>query len=337
MRHRSALTKNPAGFRVDRPRLAGTLPLVGLAAAVILWGTSFVATKAALTGFGPLVVAAMRMLISSAVMMPLWSRVPAPDRRPGDWRLLAVIALCYPCLYYVFEGNALTLTTAGQAGTVSALVPLLVAVGARVFMSEHLSGRAVVGLITSLMGVVVLSLASPGQTGAPDPALGNALEVLAMVTYAVSMLTLKRLTSRYNPWFLTGLQFLVGAVLFLPAVLLTPLDAWGRAPLDAWIGIVYMGLLVTILPAGLYNFALSRMAAGRTAMAINLVPVVALVTGWAMLGDNLAPLQLVACVVVFGGVVLGQTQSLVPGPSKSRPLSDPSSAPIGDSSSAQAS
>jgi drug/metabolite transporter (DMT)-like permease len=80
---------------------------------VVLWGTSFVATKAALTGFGPLVVAAMRMLISSAVMIPLWSRVPTPDRRRGDWRLLAVVALFYPCLYYVFEGNALRLTTAG--------------------------------------------------------------------------------------------------------------------------------------------------------------------------------------------------------------------------------
>ena len=111
------------------------MPIAGLAAAVILWGTSFVATKAALTGFGPLVVAALRMLLSSAVMLPLWSRIPAPDRRSGDWRWLAWIALLYPCLYYILEGNALRLTTAGQAGTVSALVPLLVAVGARVFMS----------------------------------------------------------------------------------------------------------------------------------------------------------------------------------------------------------
>ena len=317
--------------------MTSALPLVGLGAAVILWGTSFVATKAALTGFGPLVVAAMRMAISSAVMIPLWSRIPSPSRQPGDWRWLAVIALFYPCFYYVLEGNALRLTTAGQAGTVSALVPLLVAVGARVFMSERLSGRAVVGLVASLLGVVVLSLASPGQSGAPDAVLGNTLEVLAMVSYAISMLALKRLTSRYNPWFLTGLQFLVGALLFLPALVFTPLDAWGRAPFEAWIGIVYMGLLVTILPAGLYNFALSRMAAGRTAMAINLVPVVALATGWAMLGDDLAPLQLVACVVIFAGVVMGQTQGRAPGRSQRVQIDEQARNPIGDSSSAPAS
>jgi drug/metabolite transporter (DMT)-like permease len=59
----------------------------------------------------------------------------------------------------------------------------------------------------------------------------------------------------------------------------------------------------------------SRMPAGRTAMAINLVPVVALVTGWAMLGDSLAPAQMLARVVIFGGVVLGQMPSPAAGPS----------------------
>jgi drug/metabolite transporter (DMT)-like permease len=286
--------------------MSGVLPLVGLGAAVILWGTSFVATKAALTGFGPLVVVGARMLLSSALMVPLWARLPAPKRRSGDWRWLALIALLYPCVYYVLEGNALRLTTASQAGAVSALVPLMVAVGARVFLSEHLSGRAIVGLFASIGGVAALSVAAPQEAGASNPALGNALEVLAMVAYAVSTIELKRLTSRYDPWFLTGLQCLVGALLFLPAVGLAATENWGRAPLDAWLGILYLGLLVTLLPAGLYNFALSRMGAGRTSMAINLVPVVALITGWAILGDSLAPLQMLACVVIFGGVLLGQ-------------------------------
>ena len=293
-------------MRTSGSRISGALPLVGLGVGVILWGTSFVATKAALTGFGPLVVVGARMLLSSALMLPFWARLPAPRRQHGDWRWLALIALLYPCVYYVLEGNALRLTTASQAGAVSALVPLMVAVGARVFLSEHLSGWAVAGLVASIGGVVVLSAAAPHEAGASNPALGNALEVLALAAYAVSTIELKRLTSRYDPWFLAGLQCLVGALLFLPAVGLAATESWGRAPLDAWLGVLYLGLLVTLLPAGLYNFALSRMGAARTSMAINLVPVVALITGWAILGDSLAPLQMLACVVILGGVMLGQ-------------------------------
>ena len=48
------------------------------------------------------------------------------------------------------------------------------------------------------------------------------------------------------------------------------------------------------------------MPTGRAAMAINLVPVVALVTGFLLLGESLAPIQVAACVVIFGGVVFGQ-------------------------------
>lgn len=274
---------------------------------MVLWGTSFVAIKAALTGFGPLVIVGARMILASALMVPVWRRLPAPQRLPGDWRLIGLIALLWPCLYYALEGNALQLTTASQAGTVSALVPLFVVVGARIFLAEQLSGRSIVGLAASLVGVAVLSLGGSADASAPNPALGNALEVAAMAGYAVSTLVLKSLTRRYDPWLLTGLQCLAGAVAFLPAILLTPIGAWRSAPPEAWVGVLYLGLLVTLLPAGLYNLAVSRMSAGRAALAINLVPVVALVSGWAILGDSLTLVQGLACAAVLGGVLLGQS------------------------------
>jgi len=283
-----------------------TVALLGLGGAVVLWGTSFVATKAALTGFGPLVVVGIRMLLASAMMSVLWPRLPGARRLPGDVRRLAVLVVMWPCIYYVLEGNALTLTTASQAGTVSAIVPLLVAVGAWIFLSEHLARQAVVGLVISIAGVVVLSVGGPAEGSAPNPALGNLLEVLAMVSYAVSTLTLKSLVGRYNPWFLTGLQCLAGAIAFLPAILLTPLSTWQSAPPGAWAGVLFLGLMVTLLPSGLYNHAVSRMPAGRAAMAINLTPVVALASGWALQGDSLSVLQAIGCVAILGGVLLGQ-------------------------------
>lgn len=289
-------------------------PLLGLAIAVLLWGTSFVAIKSALGSFGPLPIVGARMLLASALMAPFWRRLPAPRRLPGDWKLIALIALLWPCLYYALEGNALTLTTASQAGTVSALVPLFVVVGARLFLAEHLSSRAIVGLCLSLAGVVALSLGGASQASAPNPALGNALEVAAMAGYAVSTLVLKSLTRRYNPWILTGLQCLAGAIVFLPALALTPFQTWQTATPQAWAGVLYLGFLVTLLPAGLYNFAVSRMAAGRAAIAINLVPVVALVSGWAILGDSLSAVQGIACAAVLGGVLLGQSGNGVAAP-----------------------
>jgi len=169
-------------------RLAPHLPAVGLTVAVILWGTSFVATKVALTGFGPLTVIGLRMVLASTLMLPFWSHVPAPTRRHGDARWLLLLVLLYPCLYFTLEANAVNLTTASQAGAVSAVVPLLVAVGARVFLGERLARWAVVGLAVSIGGVVVLSLGGPAAATAANPALGNALEFGALAGYAVTTL-----------------------------------------------------------------------------------------------------------------------------------------------------
>jgi len=287
-------------------RLAPHLPAIGLTVAVILWGTSFVATKAALTGFGPLTVIGLRMVLASALMLPFWSRVPAPPRRPGDARWLLLLVLLYPCLYFTLETNAVTQTTASQAGAVSAVVPLLVAVGARVFLRERLAGRALIGLALSIGGVVVLSIGGPVAASAPNPALGNAIEFAALAGYAVATLVVKQLSGRYSPWLLSGLGCATGALVFLPALALTPASTWGAASADAWAGVLYLGIAVTLIPAGLFNLAVSRMPATRAALAINLVPVVAIVTGWVLLGDSMTVGQGLACAVILAGVLLGE-------------------------------
>lgn len=277
--------------------------------AVILWGTSFVAMKSALSGFEPLAIVAVRMILASAVMLPFWSRLPPPTRQPGDRRKLAFLAALYPCAYFACESNAINLTTASQAGAVSAVAPLLVAVGARLFLSEALSRWAAIGLAVSIGGVIALSLGGPAGASAPNPALGNLLEIVAMATYAASTIVLKQLTGRYSPWFLTGLQCAAGAILFLPALIPAPVQSWADAPMIAWAGVAYLGLAVTLLPIGLYNFAVSRMAVARAAIAVNLVPVVAILTGWAMLGDSMTPIQLAACAAIVAGVLLGQRRA----------------------------
>jgi drug/metabolite transporter (DMT)-like permease len=278
--------------------------MLALLCAVLLWGSSFVATKSALEGFAPLTVIGVRVLLATALMAPLWPRLPAPARRPGDgWRLLLLVAL-YPCLYFPLEATAISLTTASQAGAVSAIAPLLVAVGARLFLGETLSGRAVAGLAISLGGVVVLSLGGATET-APNPALGNVLEFVALACYAVSTLVIKQLSGRYDTWLLTGLQCLAAAAVFAPAVALTPPATWASASATAWISVVYLGLAVTLVPIGLFNYAVGQMPAARAALAVNLVPVVAILTGWLVLGEALVPAQVAACGVILGGVLLG--------------------------------
>jgi len=280
-----------------------------LIGAVLLWGTSFSAMKAAMAGFQPMAVVWIRMALGTLVFLPFWGRVRKPEYRRGDWKWLVLLGLFEPCLYFLLEAYAIRYTTSSQAGMISGIVPLLVAGGAALFLKERLPVPALVGLLVSVGGVFALSLVGAPAAGAPNPALGNLLELLAMVCATGYMLVLKRMSTRYDPWVLTGLQSAMGALFFLPGALMSHPATWLAAPRSAWVAAIYLGCLVTIGGLGLYNVAISRMHASRAAMAINLIPLVAVVTGWLVLGERLTPLQGLACAAILGGVILGEIGS----------------------------
>jgi len=283
------------------------VPLLCLGGAVLFWGTSFAATKTALDSFTPMATIWLRMIVAAVAFLPFLPRIPRPDYRRGDWKLLGLAAMCIPCLYYLAEGYAVRFTTSSQAGVISAIVPLLVAAGAAIFLKERLTGRSIAAIAASLVGVAILSAGGSAQAAAPNPVLGNTLEVLAMVAAAGSMLSIKHLSSRYNPWWLTGMQAIVGVIFFAPIALLTQSTPWLQAPAVAWACVAYLGIFVSLGAFGLYNSALKALPASRAALSINLVPAVALITGWFVRGEELSLLQLGACALIVGAVVFAET------------------------------
>lgn len=283
------------------------LPLLCLTGAVVFWGTGYAATKTALGSFPPLTVTWLRMVVATLVFAPFWRRVPRPQYRRGDWKLLVLVGTLMPCLYYVFEGYALTFTTSSQAGVVAALVPLMVALIAWLVLGERLTASTMTAILVALAGVTVLSLGGVESGRATNPVAGALLEFMAVTCAAGWMLSVKHLGSRYHPWLLTGGQVAVGVVAFLPAVLLSDLAAWRVVDPAAWASVLYLGVFVSLGAFGLYNTALESMSATRASLAINLVPVIAVLTGWLVLGETLTTLQLAGCVAVLAAVVLGET------------------------------
>jgi drug/metabolite transporter (DMT)-like permease len=288
--------------------LSPTVLVLCLGAAVVLWGTSFPATKIALADFPPMALVFLRMVVATALLAPFVGRIPKTRYRKGDWKWLVLVGLFEPCLYFLFEANALRFTGASQAGVISAMAPLLVAVGARIFLSEELSLRTISGLLLSLAGVAVLSLGGHSAEAAPNPVLGNALELGAMVCAAGYFIVLRHLTSRYDPWLVTGVMSLSGLIFFLPGALLAGPSTWLHASPQAWLAVVYLGAFVTLGAIGLYNLAASKMPAARAAISINLVPFAAVASSWLLLGEQLTLLQVAGGLVIVGGVFLGESK-----------------------------
>lgn len=281
------------------------LPHLILILAMVLWGSSFAALKIAVGEMAPMVVVFLRMLIGSLGFLAAWPWLRVGFRyRPGDWRYLGGMALCEPCLYFVFEANGLKFTTAGQAGMVTATLPLMVAAGAAVFLREPVTPRQWVGFALAMAGVAWMSLAGSATGTAPNPLLGNLLQLLAMVCAVGYTLLVKALVARYSAFVLTALQCFIGAVFFLP---LAAGSAWPQqVSWPAVVCVLYLGLVITLGTYGLFNYALTTVRASVAAGYTNLLPVFALLFSMVLLGERLTASQWSAIGVIFIGVLISQ-------------------------------
>ena len=135
-----------------------------------------------------------------------------------------------------------------------------------------------------------------------------------MIAAASYTLLGSRLGRRYSPWTLTALQLAAGALFFLPGLGFLLRDGWpardgrraGRIRSRCPASLAFLGSLVTLGAFGLYNWGLSRLPAARAAVFLNLVPVIAVLLGWGLLGESLSAGQSAAALAVIGGVLLGQ-------------------------------
>ncbi|BBD09221.1 DMT family transporter [Desulfovibrio ferrophilus] len=293
----------------ESPALSRWLPVVAIVAAVFLWGGSFSAMKIAGRALDPWAMMWARMMVALICLAPFVGRLIPRNYGRGDWKLLTPLVLLMPCLYFYLESHALTYTTSAQAGVVSASVPLLVAAGARLFLAEAVSRGTWMGLVLSVCGVVWLTLAGTPAQDAPNPLLGNVLELGAMICAAGYMLLMKSLSTRYGPWTITALQIVAGALFFLPGVP-SLLAVAGSLTLPTVLAVLFMGAGASLGAFGLYNWAITRLRASQASAYINLVPVVAVGMGWIFLGEALNTMQLAGAGCVFLGVWISQRGSV---------------------------
>ncbi|WP_415718422.1 DMT family transporter [Maridesulfovibrio sp.] len=283
-----------------------SIAVVALITAVLLWSSSFIALKISMAVYDPTFVIFGRMMLASLCFLFFIPNFRKQPIRKGDFRWLVFMAFCEPCMYFVFESQALTMTSASQAGMICATLPLLMAVSARFILNEELSRRTLIGFILAVCGGVWLSISSESSESAPNPILGNFFEFLAMCCAVGYMTVLKKMTAHYSTLFLTAFQAFMGAIFYLPLLALpstnmpTVFD-----PLAAG-SIIYLGICITIGAYGLYNFGMSKLPANQTTAYVNLIPVFTLIFGWLILDETFTTMQFIAAALVMGGVILSQ-------------------------------
>ena len=291
------IVERPVEARTDVAAL-----LAGLVT-VTLWGSAFVAIRDVGKSISPGSVALGRLLVSLVVLgltAAIW-REPLPGRR--DLLLIATFGVLFLGVYSFTLNEAERRLDAGTAAMLINTGPILIAILAGAFLNEGFPRWLFAGCAVALGGVVLIGLGN-SQAGSRN-GVGIALLLLAASAYATAVVIQKPVLARVSPLQLTWLGCVAGTVVCLPfgPTLVRDLDDAGASGIG-WI--VYLGLAPTALGFATWSFALRRMPAGRLASLAYLIPVVAIVLGWALLGETPPQLAVIGGALCVAGVYIAR-------------------------------
>jgi len=277
-----------------------------LCTAMMVWASSFIALKSAIGPIGPMTVIFGRMFIASLCFLYFIKGFMKLSFTKKDIKYIALMVAFEPCLYFIFEAKALELTSAGQAGMITSMMPLITAFGAGIFLKEIISKRLVVGSLLAVAGAIWLSLSADSMENATNPMLGNFLEFFAMICGSGYAISIRYLSAKFSAIFLTAIQAFVGFIFFLPFAIWEYNTMEMNFTNEALLWIVYLGVFVTLGGYGLFNYALGRIEASKAAVYINLIPVFTVLLAFLILGEKLRFVEIVASAVILTGVFISQ-------------------------------
>jgi drug/metabolite transporter (DMT)-like permease len=278
---------------------------------MVIWGSTFVVTKAAARDISPLTLAALRFLIATVVLMPVamargnWRSMP----KPVPWLSLLGMALTGIATFTIAFNYALVYGSATQGALIYALLPAVVALAAVMFLNEKLSARRIAGIALSIVGVSLVVIAGEADSASPRPVIGALWMIGAVIAWAAYTVFAKRLAEA-DQVITIALVSLFGTVMLAPLAIVELSQTPWRAPsLQAWGGVLFLGVIASALAYIAYGRALRELDASLVGARINLDPIVGVITAVVFLSETLHGGQLVGGTIALTGMWLASTQT----------------------------
>jgi drug/metabolite transporter (DMT)-like permease len=279
---------------------------------MFFWGLAWPIGRLLATNLPPISIAVLRYAIVVPVLFAiLWLKgTRLTLRRP--WIInLVVMGLLSTTLYQAFFLFGVKYAAASDDSLVIGVGPVLIAVMASLVLNEPLTRTKVLGLLSGLTGIGVISLLSP-NTNVPNRLLGVTLVFGGAAAYALYTVLLRRFiaTNRADhaetaPSSLSILAWisLFGWVFMIPFSLLE--SPWNYSwSTTSWLGILYLALLSTVVGYFFYVEGVSKIGASKAAIFSNLVPVFGVISSILLLGENVSPWHGLSFLLILAGVVL---------------------------------
>ena len=276
-----------------------------------IWGSSFILMKKGMFSedgteiFSALQVGNLRMLIATAILLPLSLYNLKKIKNKKQLLYLCIVGFCgnfFPAFLFTY---AETGVSSGFAGMLNSFTPIFTLILGFLLFYQKLNKFQVIGTLTGTIGACFLIMAGKNISFDGDWSHIFAI-ILATFLYGLSLNTIKHKLQEFSATEITSLGFIL---VFLPSLLgffyfdTSAVFKDNPEAMNGFYAIAILGVVGTALAVFLFN-GIIRVSSALFASGVTyFIPIVAVIIGF-YYGETISNWQILAMFVVLSGVVL---------------------------------
>ena len=275
---------------------------------MILYAGNILVGKAVAGSLPPVTLALGRVLVALIAVVCLFG--PAAYRQRAlltqQWRGLLAIAISGVALFNAFVYSALKYTSATNVAVIESGVPVITALCMAAFFGERLVWRQWLGIALSVAGAAWVVSAGNLPELFAQANRGDLLMLLAVCAWVGYSFPIRRWMVGLPTYASLVPLMAIAALVLAPLALAENLLTAQRWTLDtnAFLALLYLGLGPSLVAFVAYNKAVLLVGPSRSAVLLNLLPLVTMAGGFWWLGVPITLVQVVGALVVVFGVTL---------------------------------
>ena len=277
--------------------------------AALIWSGNFVIAKALNNKIPPFSLSFYRWLTASLIIFPF-----AIKQFRSQWKL---VRQSWPYLFWAsLSGIALfnsfvyigahytSAINLALIGTTSS--PIMAVILARIFLKEKIGWLKLAGMILCSLGVLFLLLKGNFHNLLSlHFSTGDLWSLLAAFSFAMYNTLVKKKPAGISPVNFLFVIFSLGTIILLPFFIWEFIH-YPAVHISSQLifSILYIGIGASVICFFIWNIAIGKLGAGRTALFGNLIPLFSSIEAAIILHEDFTWIHISSMVIIFAGIVL---------------------------------
>ena len=281
---------------------------LAFAAIYLIWGSTFLATRYAVTAIPPFFVSGTRFFVAGVI---LFAYARARSQEPLTWRNWRAAILLGALFFLICHGGvswAARHVPSGISALLMASISMWTALIEVIRPSESRPRPLVlVSLLTGFVGMALLVARPQVLAGSQVGSMGATVVLVGAFAWALGTVLTKKVDLPSSTMLSASMQMICGGALLL--ILGLASGQAGDLHLSAittpvWLGMLFLTLIGSLAGFTCYIWLLGQCSPTRVATYAYVNPIVALFLGWAIAGEQLTGRSLLASLIVVGSVAV---------------------------------